>query len=453
MSLWLLEKLQDYSDLKAIAYKSISYSYGDLYNQVQSYKNQLSLEIKKPAIVIIHSDYSFYSIALLLSCIDLDFITVPIVSAHGQEVKDKIEASNADYILALNEEKITIKPVVEKEAENELIQALYNKNHSGLILFSSGSTGQPKAMIHDLTQLLETYRSKRNKKLSIIIFLLFDHIGGINTLFNILSMGAKGVIPHQRDVDTVGLLIEQEKVNILPASPTFLNLLLMDKIHTKYDLSSIRMITYGTEPMPESLLMRTKACFPKAKLLQTFGTSETGIAQVNSRSSTSLDIKIDDPNMEYKVVDNELWLKSKTKVLGYLNASMESFTEDGWFCTGDLVEEKEDGYLRIIGRNKEIINVGGEKVLPAEVESVLLMIGGVEDCIVYAVNNAITGQSVAVKIVKKAEINEAELKKNIRKFCFKNMERYKVPTKIVFVPQLNIGDRFKKKRLTPEVNS
>ena len=68
-------------------------------------------------------------------------------------------------------------------------------------------------------------------------------------------------------------------------------------------------------------------------------------------------------------------MRSKTQVLGYLNASMESFTKDGWFRTGDLVEELEGGYIRIVGRNKEVINVGGEKVLPAEVESVLLEIG------------------------------------------------------------------------------
>ena len=70
--------------------------------------------------------------------------------------------------------------------------------------------------------------------------------------------------------------------------------------------------------------------------------------------------------------DGELWLRSKTQVLGYLNASMDPFTEDGWFKTGDLVDELKDGYIRIIGRKNDLINVGGEKVLPAEVESILM---------------------------------------------------------------------------------
>ena len=128
----------------------------------------------------------------------------------------------------------------------------------------------------------------------------------------------------------------------------------MSKANEKYDLSSLRMITYGTEAMPESLLNRLKEAFPRVKFLQTFGTSETGIANTSSKSSNSTFMKIDDPELEYKIVENELWLKSKTQVMGYLNSSMDSFTEDGWFKTGDLVEATEDGYIKIIGRNKEV---------------------------------------------------------------------------------------------------
>ncbi len=62
------------------------------------------------------------------------------------------------------------------------------------------------------------------------------------------------------------------------------------------------------------------------------------LAHTSSKSSNSLFMKLEDINGEYKIVENELWLRSKTQVLGYLNASMDSFTSDGWFKTGDLVE-------------------------------------------------------------------------------------------------------------------
>ena len=118
--------------------------------------------------------------------------------------------------------------------------------------------------------------------------------------------------------------------------------------------------------MPQSLLQRIKETFPKTKLIQTFGTSETGISQTTSRSSTSTLIKFDDSNTEYKIVDGELWLRSKSQILGYLNHEMSRFTEDRWFKTGDLLEhatqEEGEGFFRIVGRKQEIINVGGEKL-------------------------------------------------------------------------------------------
>lgn len=205
------------------------------------------------------------------------------------------------------------------------------------------------------------------------------------------------------------------------------------------------MITYGTETMPESLLKRIKTSFPKVRLLQTFGTSETGIMKTSSKSSNSLEMKLNDPNQEYKVVNQELWLRSKTQVLGYLNAEMDSFTEDGWFRTGDLVDELDDGYIRIIGRGNEIINVGGEKVLPSEVESILLEMDVVQDAIVYGNKNAITGQNVVADIVLKDSHCEKP-KKEIRKHCRARLSSYKVPSKINFISKAKVNDRFKKLR-------
>jgi acyl-coenzyme A synthetase/AMP-(fatty) acid ligase len=126
---------------------------------------------------------------------------------------------------------------------------------------------------------------------------------------------------------------------------------------------------------------------------------------------------------------------------------MESFTDDGWFKTGDLVEELEAGYLRIKGRAKEIINVGGEKVLPAEVESVVFELDFVEDCMVFGEKNAITGQNVAVQVVLKCSFDQKEAKKLIRQHCKELLDIYKVPVKFNFVEKTNFGERFKKKRI------
>jgi acyl-CoA synthetase (AMP-forming)/AMP-acid ligase II len=221
----------------------------------------------------------------------------------------------------------------------------------------------------------------------------------------------------------------------------------MSNVVEKFNLSSLKMITYGTEPMQESLLLRLGKVFPKVRFLQTFGTSETGILQTSSRSSDSLQMKFDDPNQEHKIVEGELWLRSKTQVLGYINANMESFTSDGWFRTGDIVEEHEEGFLKICGRNKEIVNVGGEKVFPAEVESILLGMELVADALVHGEPNAITGQSVVAEIVLGSDLEKREAKKQIKKYCRERLAGYKVPTKLIFKQRTDIGDRFKKMRI------
>ncbi len=123
---------------------------------------------------------------------------------------------------------------------------------------------------------------------------------------------------------------------------------------------------------------------------------------------------------------------------------MDSFTRDGWFKTGDLVEVSEDGYIKIIGRNTEIINVGGQKVLPSEIESVVLSMEEIEDCLAYGEKNLITGQNVVCDVVLKNEISNIKLL--IRKFCKDKLDNYKIPTKINIIDKINFGDRFKKIR-------
>ena len=369
------------NDQTAIIYDGKKYSYNELYIKIKEIESFIKDKIKSGEVVAILADYSFVSIALFFALYENKNIIAPITSTSQKEIDGKLKESFSTKIINLENEKLVITNI-KSEASHKIINGLQTSKCAGLILFSSGSTGTPKAMIHNLDTLVDSYGDKKQKQINMLVFLMFDHIGGINTMLNILSMNATMIIPQNRNADDICKLIEEYKIAVLPSSPTFLNLILINRSYEKYDLSSLRMITYGTETMPEGLLNRLKAVFSKVKFLQTFGTSETGIATTSSKSSNSTFMKIDDENLEYKIVDNELWLRSKTQILGYLNRSMESFTNDGWFKTGDLVELDNEGFIKIIGRNKEIINVGGQKVLPSEVESVLLGMDEIEDCLV-----------------------------------------------------------------------
>lgn len=442
---WIFNNFKKFENKISIIYKNQTYTYLQLLLQIQKIEKNILPQIKKNEVVAIIGDYSFESIALLFVLYKNRNIIVPITSVAKSEIKEKIEESYCDKVVKIVDEKYFIENVVIYKEKHEIIKTLQEKNSSGLILFSSGSTGKPKAMVHNFDNLLNSYKDKKEKSLNMIVFLMFDHIGGLNTLLNILSIGSTMIIPENRNPDDICKLIQDYKITVLPSSPTFLNLILMSNSHNKYDLSSLKMITYGTETMPDSLLSRLKNVFPKVKFLQTFGTSETGIANTKSKASNSTFMKIEDLDLEYKIVENELWLKSKTQILGYLNSSMDSFTKDGWFKTGDLVETLDDDYLKIIGRNKEVINVGGQKVLPSEVESIILTMNDIDDCMVYGEKNIITGETVVCDVVCKNEIQN--IKVLIRKFCKDKLDNYKIPTKVNIVDKTNFTQRFKKIRI------
>ena len=441
----MVDKFKD-NDQTAIIYDGKKYSYNELYIKIKEIESFIKDKIKSGEVVAILADYSFVSIALFFALYENKNIIAPITSTSKKEIDGKVKESFSTKIINLENENLVITNI-KSEASHKIINDLQTSKCAGLILFSSGSTGAPKAMIHNLDTLVDSYGDKKQKQINMLVFLMFDHIGGINTMLNILSMNATMIIPQNRNADDICQLIEEYKIAVLPSSPTFLNLILINRSYEKYDLSSLRMITYGTETMPEGLLGRLKAVFSKVRFLQTFGTSETGIAATSSKSSSSTFMKIDDENLEYKIVDNELWLRSKTQILGYLNRSMESFTNDGWFKTGDLVELDNEGFIKIIGRNKEIINVGGQKVLPSEVESVLLGMDEIEDCLVYGEQNAITGQSVSCDVVLKSGVKADGLKILVRKFCKDKLDSFKIPTRVNVVQKTKFTERFKKSRI------
>ncbi|MGC6455603.1 MAG: class I adenylate-forming enzyme family protein [Coraliomargaritaceae bacterium] len=448
MAHWLIERIRQLGDRDCIVQIDQTFSYGDLAQEIDhSLRAFQTAGLQSGQIVALSGDYSIRGIAAFIALLEIQAIIVPIASISLEEAKERQREANALWIIE-TADSISVKRLPTAEAEpHDLIQQVRDAQSPGLILFSSGSTGRAKAMIHDAKQLLARFEKKRTRRHRILVFLLFDHIGGLNTLFNALATGACIIVPNSRDPDEVARAMASHGANLLPASPTFLNLLLISGATKHHDLSKLRFITYGTEPMPESLLKRIQQDLPNATLIQTFGTSETGISQTISRASDSTLIKFEDPNTEHKIVDGELWLRSQSQVLGYLNQDTTRFTPDGWFRTGDLVENENDGFLRIVGRRQDLINVGGEKVTPSEVESIILEMPEVADCMVYGEENAITGQNVAAKVVpSKEKTHPRELKRLIKNYCRERLSAYKVPARIRITGSTEYSERFKKMR-------
>jgi long-chain acyl-CoA synthetase len=198
--------------------------------------------------------------------------------------------------------------------------------------------------------------------------------------------------------------------------------------------------------MPESTLRRVAEAFPDAKLLQTYGSTEIGILRSQSRSSDSVWVRVGGEGFETKIVDGRLWVRAESAMLGYLNAP-SPFDEEGWFNTGDLVEVDGE-YIRILGRKSEMINVGGEKVFPAEIESVLLEMNNIADAIAFGKPSPVTGQVVAAKVLLRAPERREELLRRVRMYCKDKLAPYKVPVVVEISDKPLHGDRFKKERVS-----
>jgi len=320
---------------------------------------------------------------------------------------------------------------------------LRKNGHPGLVLFSSGSTGKSKASVHDMTDLLEKFKISRHSRRA-ITFLLYDHIGGVNTMLYTLSNGGCIITVQDRSPDGVLGAVEKHKAELLPTSPTFINLILLSEAYKRHDISTLKTVTYGTEPMPESTLKRFHQLFPHIRLQQTYGLSEVGILRSKSKSSDSLWVKVGGEGFQTRVVNGILQIKARSSMSGYLNAP-SPFAKDGWFDTGDYVEVDGE-YIKILGRKSEIINVGGEKVYPAEVESIVRELDGVSDVTVYGEKNPITGQIVCAKITPSKEVDHKKFVAELKKHCRKRLQNYKVPVKVVFSEEKQYSDRFKKVR-------
>jgi long-chain acyl-CoA synthetase len=444
MNEFLFETFKKNKEKTAIIWRDEPFCYSWLLDRVIYWRKEIEMSgIKSGTIVGIDADFSPNSVALFLALLDRKCIITPLTSASCSKHKEFLKIAEIEVLWrVLKTDKVT-RQEFKRSGFHSLLQELKNRGNPGLILFSSGSTGKSKGALHDFAPMLEKFKVPRKRKRA-ISFLLYDHIGGVNTMLYTLSNAGCMVTVRERTADEVLRTIQDHKVELLPTSPTFLNLVLLSDVYKKYNLSSLNLVTYGTEPMPKSTLKRFHAAFPKVQLLQTYGLSEIGILRSKSKSSDSLWVKIGGEDFETRVVDGLLEIKAKSAMMGYLNAK-SPFTCSGWFKTGDQVEVDGE-YIKILGRKSDIINVGGEKVYPAEVEGVLQDHEKIADVAVYGEKNALMGNIVCARIVPNGEVNTKELISNIKKFCKGRMQAYKVPVKIEVVKENLHGDRFKKMR-------
>ena len=390
-------------------------------------------EIKSGDVVALIGDFNPQSIVTLLQLIEKNVILVPLTVDTRAQHEYFFDSACVNVVIEGNE----VKYLRDKQS-HELINELRAKDHAGLVLFSTGTTGRPKAILHDLTVFMRRFETQR-PTLKTINFLLFDHIGGLNTLLHTLFNKGAVVAPKSRSVEDILATCAEHEIEVLPTTPTFLRMMLMSGLIPDSFPKSLRIITYGTERMDQPTLDALCELLPHVEFRQTFGMSELGIVRVKSESRDSLFMKIGGEGVETRVVDNVLEIRSQNRMIGYLNAE-SPFDDEGWYNTKDIVEER-NGYYKVTGRTSDVINVGGLKFMASEIERVALQYQHVSLAKAEAKPNPITGQHVELTVqpVSHSKVDKAGLKT----FLAAQLPKHMMPKRIK-VASVDVGHRFKK---------
>ncbi|SDT70158.1 Acyl-CoA synthetase (AMP-forming)/AMP-acid ligase II [Actinoplanes derwentensis] len=444
---WLLRDLREFGDTEAMAGYGGSVTYTELADRTTGWLSELDrLGTTAGEVVAIIGYAAPDVVALFMALAIRGAVVVPIAPTDPPEEQRaaRLATAYAGRVFEFHGDgEWTVRAIPAPDGPRPgLLTKLTGAGEAGLLLFSSGSTGESKAALLSLPRLLSGFRVAGRPRRT-LQFMALDHIGGVNTLFRTLIGGGTVITEPRRTPRTACEAIERHRVQVLPTTPTFLNMLLLSGAYRDHDLSSLELVTYGTEPMREVTLAHAAEVFPKVRFKQTYGLTETGILPTRSVSSNSLLMDVGGHGFDTRVRDGVLWIKSPSSMLGYLNAP-DPFDSDGWLDTGDAVEVAEDGSLRVLGRLSALINVGGEKVSPAEVENVLLRADNVKDAVVSGRPNAVTGAIVVATVELVTAEDRKAVARRLRLLCAESLPPHKVPAVITVADRPLHGERFKR---------
>lgn len=310
-----------------------------------------------------------------------------------------------------------------------------SQSESEITIFTSGTTGQPKSVVHSVKSLTRSVKIGEKHRGNIWGFAYNPtHIAGIQVFFQALLNENTIVNLFGLSRDEIFAAIQKHRITHISATPTFYRLLMPPV----FSLPEIERATLGGEKSSPELISSIKQLFPNAKVTNVYASTEAGTLFASHGDVFS----VKEEHRQYVKFDNDELLIHKT----FLGKSDDFFLENDFYRTGDLIEWIDDSHstFRFKSRKNELINVGGYKVNPFEVEESIHAFPEVAAVKVYGKPNSVLGNILCADIVLKKgqSLSENLLRLELKK----SLQEFKIPRKIIFVDNVELTRTGKLKR-------
>lgn len=328
---------------------------------------------------------------------------------------DEITATAGRLDLAYTVDAARIQPFTPATAEPQ--------SEPRVVILTSGTTGEPKAVVHSWQSLERPVRATESLRESTWLLTFAPHLyAGLQVFLHVwVNRGSLVLLRPDWSPATAVSALAEHAVEYVSATPSFWRYLLFSTTEEQRAASALRQITLGGESSDQALLDRLATAFPSARIVHIYATTELGrcFSVTDGREgfpAAWLDTVTSD-GIELRIDDGELLVRSANAMLGYLATDAPS---DAWTHTGDRVNVEGDRVL-FLGRDGDIANIGGHKVSPVAVEDLVRGLPDVEDALVYSVPSAIAGQLLGCDLLLAPGADPDKTKLEIARRCAESL--------------------------------
>jgi acyl-CoA synthetase (AMP-forming)/AMP-acid ligase II len=369
------------------------------------------------------------------------------VGVAGEPYAGKLRAAGAAKTLTpadlFGGERLSPVPAVKEVADRD-----------ALVLFTSGTTGIPKAVGITSAQLTARIRGigaafRADAAPTVgMMCVPFFHVGGSLGMLGSLYSGNTSVVQERFDAGGWLRLVQEHRVRTAFLVPTMLQRILDHPDFTNTDLSSLVAIAYGAAAAPVALVRRAMAALPHVAFANVFGQTETLGAYTTLSPADHRDpnrvgsVGTPLPGVKVRVVDPNTGSDVERGTVGELWVNTSQNVTQGWLHTGDLARQDADGYIYPSGRLSDTINRGGEKFGPIEIEEALRAHPAITDVAVVGINDDEMGQRVAAAVAARRPITLEEL----RAHCRDRIAHFKLPERLMIVDHIPYSETGKVNR-------